>query len=40
MRLLLPPVRYQALAEISTLAVRWVGAFDPFGPSRPLTRAR
>jgi hypothetical protein len=34
MRLLLPPVRSEALAEISTLVVRWIAGFDPFGPSK------
>lgn len=28
-----PPVRAQAVAEIRTSLLRWIGAFDPFGPN-------
>ncbi|MDX6324454.1 MAG: hypothetical protein QOK15_808 [Nocardioidaceae bacterium] len=33
MKILLPPISYEALTQIGKHAVRWVAAFDPFGPA-------
>ncbi len=32
MALMPPPIRFQALTEVSTVALRWLSSFDPFGP--------
>jgi hypothetical protein len=37
---ILPPVRPEALAELRTLALRWLAGFDPFGTYRPKASAR
>jgi hypothetical protein len=40
MKILLPPIRLQSLAELSAVAVRRVTGFDPFGPNGVGPRAR